>query len=166
MYNSKKVDKILKIISDINMKIALACLIMVIFLNGFEIILRYTMGRSMIWIQEISVLLMVWLIFTGTTKTVYNKKDIAIRIFVDKIPEKIRIIIDTFGRIAVLIFLIYYSLFGYKLIVTQWDTRTLVAEIRQIYFTIPVIVMAVSCSLIYINEIYKSINNYMKGVEY
>lgn len=166
MYNSKKVDKFLEIVSDINMRIALACLVTVIILNASEIILRYTMGRSMIWIQEVSVLLMVWLIFTGTTKTVYNKKDIAIRIFVEKIPEKYRIIIDTFAKISVLIFLIYYSFFGYKLIVTQWDTRTLVAEIRQIYYTIPVIVMAVSCSLIYINEIYKSIKNYMKGVEY
>lgn len=165
MTNSEKIDNLLKIISEINMKIAILCLIILLVINGFEIIIRYALDKSMIWIQEVSVLLMVWLIFTGTAKTVYEKKDIVIKIFVDKISGKKRIIIDILTQIFVLVFLIYYSYFGYKLIITQWSTRTLVAEIRQIYYTIPVIIMAISCSLIYINEIYKHINKLLKGVE-
>ncbi len=157
MYNQKKVDKILKLISDFNMIVALSCLVLLIALNGFEIIIRYTIGRSMIWIQEVSVLLMVWLIFTGTTKTVFNKKEITIEIFVNRFPLKTKKIVAIITKIFVLIFLLYYAYFSYRLIITQGQTRTLVAEIRQIYFTIPVIVMAISCSLIYLNQIYKDI---------
>lgn len=165
MNNKSKVEKSLKLVADINMIIALGCLGIVIVLNLYEIIIRFFLGKSLIWIQEVSVLLMVWMIFTGTTKIVYEKKDIIITILIDKLSKTKKMFVDIIGKIIVSLFFCYYIYYGAVLAISQWNLTTMVAKIRQFYFTLPVIIMSVSSLLIYIYDIYKDIAVLKKGVE-
>jgi len=152
-----KFDKILKHVFDFQLFISMAALVAVIGINAFEILFRFLIGRSLVWVQDITVLLMAWAIFSGFTKVVYDKRNIVITLLTDLFSEKAKIILKILTNILILIFYLILSKFSYQLFVRQFGTFSPIIRIPSSFCTFAVLINCLLISLIYANEIYKNI---------
>lgn len=152
MMNSKFENTVHKI-SDFQMAVAMTSLGVIVPINLYEIIMRTFFNKSLIWIQEISVLLMVWMIFCGFTKIVYEKKDIKIDLITGRLNSRIRTLLEIFTHIVMLVFLLIFSYYGYFYMMKQIGMGTLTSDIPRVLYIFPVVLNSISVTLIYINEL-------------
>jgi len=156
--NTNTFDKFLKYISNIEFTMSMAALMAAIGINGVEITLRFLFGNSFVWIQDITLLLMVWMVFTGFTKVVYERRDIVVSIAIDYLPEKYRIILNILTNILIMIFYIILTKACYQLIIRQYSRFTTTIRLPMSYYTLAVFQNCIIVSLIYINEVLQLIN--------
>lgn len=152
MRNSKY-ENLVSRISDFQMAVAMLSLGIIVPINLYEIIARTFFNKSLIWIQETSVLLMVWMIFCGFTKIVYEKKDIKIDLITGRLNNKIRTVLEILTHIVMLAFLLVFSYYGYFYMMKQIGIGTLTSDIPRVLYIFPVVLNSISVTLIYINEL-------------
>ena len=68
---------------------------LVLFINA---VLRYLLGLSIIWAEEVSMLCMVWIVFLGAIIATLKLSHTRITFFINKIPEDKRKYIVGFVR--------------------------------------------------------------------
>lgn len=146
-------EKLNRLIANSQMGIAMTSLGVIVLINLYEILVRTFFDKSLIWIQEISVLLMVWMIFCGFTKIVYEKKDITIDLITSRLSTRIRLFLEILTHLVMIVFLIVFSYYGYFYLIKQIGIGTLTAGIPRVLYIFPVVLNSVSVALIYMNEI-------------
>ena len=151
----KQKKPLIEIVANIEMYIAMAALAVVVVMNFIEIVLRAAMGHSFMWIQEFSVLMMLWMIFMGFVKIAYINKDVYIDYLVNALPKPMHDAITIIANVLILIFLGILTYFGCRLWMQQLGVRTIVARIPQVLNTTPVIICFVSLIFVYGNNIVK-----------
>lgn len=151
------INKLLKTLTACQITISRCALISVIAINAVEILLRYTMGKSLYWIQDVSLLFMVWMIFPGVTKIVYDKKDISVTLLVEKFPASIRKLIDVLTYILIFVFFLLLSKYSYNLLIGQIGNKTATVGIPLVYYTAAVLLNCISVAAIYLYELYEII---------
>jgi len=147
------VNRILKIITDAQMGIAMVALVSVITVNAFEIGLRFFLGRSLFWIQDVSLLLMLWMIFPGVAKIVYDKKDIVITMLIDRLPPRPKAAFEILGDLLIIGFALTLTIFSYKLLLRQSNSTTATVRIPLLFYTSAVVLNSATILAIYVNEI-------------
>lgn len=157
--------KLNRLIADSQMTIAMTSLGVIVLMNLYEILVRTFFDKSLIWIQEISVLLMVWMIFCGFTKIVYEKKDITIDLITSRLNPRIRLFLEILTHLVMIVFLVVFSYSGYFYMTKQIGIGTLTSNIPRILYIFPVVLNSVSVALIYINEILVDIKLFRKRGE-
>ena len=155
--------KTLKVICEVQNVIAIASLLAMIALNSVEIFRRYFLGKSWIWIQEITVLFLVFFTFFGFSKVVYDKNDIAIDLVLSKLPSGGRKALQLILYIAVLGFCINYNYYTYNLVLTQSVQSTVISHHPMSWRSIPALVNGITMSLIYIREILDTLFDKKEG---
>ena len=148
----KHTSKLLWGICEMQGVIAIVSLLLMIALNAVEIFRRYFFGLSWIWIQEVTVLLLVCFTFFGFSKVVYDKNDIAIDLVLSRLPGSGRKALQAALHLIVLAFCIVYTYYTYKLLMTQWTQTTPVAHYPMVLRTTPALVNGITMCLIYIRE--------------
>lgn len=118
----------LKTICDVEMVISILSLILLVSINIVEIFRRVAFGKSFIWIQEITILLLLWFTFMGFGKMTYDKKDIYIDFFVRKMPLKIRQFVKISVVVVALLFAAIYAYYAFLLVIKQIGQTTVVAR--------------------------------------
>ncbi len=150
---SERLNGLVGKIAEWQMRLAMLTLGIIVPINLYEILVRYFFNKSLIWIQEVSVLLMVWMIFCGFTKIVYDKKDITIDLLTSRFSAKTRLGVDAITQMIVLAFLLIFTFYGYQYFLKQIGIGTLTAGIPRILYIIPVVLNSASVTLIYFNQL-------------
>lgn len=81
--------------------VKLACL--VVCICGFtlcifqmaEVFCRYVLGSSIIFVEELSRVLLIWLGFVGASVAMYDKAHVGIDLVINKLGSKSRYVVDT-----------------------------------------------------------------------
>lgn len=134
-------------IVEIQSWIALALLTLAIVLNAYEIFQRNFLGKSFIWIQEYSTLMLLWFALLGMSKIVYEQEDIYVDLFVKYFPAMLRKLIDVLIYAAITVFLVVATIYTYKLFLSQEGNYTIVAayplQLRSLALLIGFVTMGV-----------------------
>jgi TRAP-type C4-dicarboxylate transport system permease small subunit len=140
-------------ITDAQMGIAIVALGSVIAVNALEIGLRFFLGRSLFWIQDVSLLLMLWMIFPGVAKIVYDKKDIVVTMLIDKLPPRPKALVDIIGDLLIIVFALILTIFSYRLLLRQSGSSTATVRIPLFFYTSAVVLNSATILAIYLNEV-------------
>jgi len=89
-----------------------------------EVLLRYVIGSSMEWTDEISRLLLVWMTFTGIGLVILERKEIFAQVFTQKLSPQARKTWSRFLDFLVLTFNIFLVIFGLQMTHFSWDIKT------------------------------------------
>ena len=103
----KKDNKVLKILGNLDALCAcvlLACLIVLTFAG---VLRRYIMRSPITWMEEIQMILFVWVVFLGGSAAFREGAHIAIEIVVDTLPKKIGGFVERFDVLLQLVILVY-----------------------------------------------------------
>lgn len=115
-------------------------LLIIIVLVSVQVILRKLFSLSLVWVEEVSLLLVVWMAFIAMAIGVAENLHISITLFFDRLPKAAQRVLLVFNNVLVAGvggIMVYY---GYKLIMstrnstlptTKWPTFIL-------YLMIPV----------------------------
>lgn len=101
------VNELLDFIDDIAKK---ACVFLGILMAGtviLQVLCRYVLKNPLIWTEELSRYLMIWLGFIGASTMVKNWENVYVDYFVKKLPSKVEKAIVLVNKTIILIFLIW-----------------------------------------------------------
>jgi len=103
-----------------------------------EVFLRYVIGSSMEWTDEISRLLLVWMTFTGVGLVILERKEIFAQVFTQRFSPQARKNWARFIDLLALVFNIFLVIFGLQMTHFSWDIKTESLELPFSYFYVSI----------------------------
>ena len=150
-------DRIMKKMSEAMLLIAAIALTITIAVNAVEIFRRFAFDASFYWIQDVTLLGMMWFIFPGMVMISYKGIDVYIDIFINKFPAKIRSVVQIINDImvmAICLVLFYYSC---QLFLLRLGKSMLTSEIPYFWYTLAMVIVFLQLALVYFGKILKGI---------
>ena len=149
----RAVDRIEEVVTSV-------LLVAVIAINGMEVFTRTVLNYSFSWVYEINLLAANWIYFIGICLVYYHNGDITVealdRFVSPKLLGRYRVLVNAV-IVALLCVLIYY---GGVLLAIQSRTKTLGLGVPNHFFSMPVVIGAVSMVLIIV---WQSLGLWLEG---
>ncbi|SDL11545.1 TRAP transporter small permease [Halarsenatibacter silvermanii] len=105
-----------------------------------QVVARYFLGASTPWTSELSRYLMVWIALVGASVLSKEEKHAAVNLFKNRLPPRLRIIIEVFINILILLLLFILVLRGFRYSFDYWNSISPATGIRRTwaYLSLPV----------------------------
>lgn len=123
------------------------CLIVIIF--GIEIFLRFVFNFSFTWSYELATFLYIWFVFLGAILVTLNNSHLRMDTFFNKLPYKIRIILDFIFNLLIIWFLITLLKSSIDLISKTYSNKSPIMRIPMVIVFSCVQIFAFSAVVIY-----------------
>ena len=143
-------NKALKVLGNLDMVFAGVLMVGLIVLTFVGVIRRYFLRDPITWMEEVQMLLFLWVVFLGGSAAFRTGSHIAIEIVVDALPKKIGGVIERFDVLLELLILGYLFMqewsYYYQLMEAGKVTTLLRIPYSIVYLVVPVggILMIVS----------------------
>jgi TRAP-type C4-dicarboxylate transport system permease small subunit len=103
-----------------------------------EVVLRYVIGSSMEWTDEISRLLLVWMTFSGIGLVIREKKEIFAQVFSQKLSSRAKNLWSFLIDLLVFAFNLFLVIYGIQMTHFSWDIRSESLEFPFSYFYVSI----------------------------
>lgn len=105
-----------------------------------QVFMRYLFLFSLSWSEEVARYLMIWVSFLGASLALKYGFHIGVEFIMNRIPEKIRGWVHLVAKIGILIFLIYFTIGGFRIswAVRDQDSPALLFSMAYAYLAAPV----------------------------
>ena len=105
-----------------------------------QVFMRYLFLYSLSWSEEVARYLMIWVSFLGASLALKYGLHIGIEFMINRVPEKIRGWINLIAQIGILIFLVYFTIGGFRVswAVRDQDSPALLFSMAYAYLAAPV----------------------------
>ena len=129
--------------------------LVVITIGG--VIMRYFFNSPWHWTEEMSGLLMVWIIFVGMAAAEYRETNLTISFITDVLKPKLSALINLLLCLASVALLLYMGWLGYKLAAATAFRVTQILKVSLYWMYIAVPVGAVLTALLMLPQIRRHI---------
>ena len=99
-----------------------------------EVTLRYLFSHSMIFTEELSRYLMVWIVFLGSALAIRDGSHIRIQILVNRLGPRLQQIVKLAADALIIAFLIFITVEGLKILPRQLQQMCITIDISLFYF--------------------------------
>ncbi len=106
----------------------------ILIIVTIEVGLRYIFGLSLIFTEELSRYLMVWVVFLGGAIAIRDGSHITISVFVVRLNTKMRQIVQTVAHALTLAFLVVITIEGIRILPRQLYQMCITIDISLFYF--------------------------------
>ena len=137
----------LAFLGRMEMAVTVLSIVVICCLTGASIVLRYFFGASLLWGEEVSLLLMKVMVFAGAAAVYKGRAYIAIDFVFRAFGPRGRYLLSIAAWMAAAGFAAVVAWQGMLMYPTQIHTRTYLLELPKFYFTVPVIYGAASIVL-------------------
>jgi len=105
-----------------------------------QVFMRYLFLYSLSWSEEVARYLMIWVSFLGASLALKYGFHIGVEFIINRIPEEIRGWVNLMAKIGILIFLIYFTIGGFRVswAVRDQDSPALLFSMAYAYLAAPV----------------------------
>jgi len=137
----------LKILRSLDEIIASLVLVFILLLTMTGVVFRYLLNQPLAWQEEISTVLMVWLVFMGCSLVAKKSTPIRIDTLTELLPRRQKRIWLCVVHVTVLVVLgvvLYYS--ALLTLQTQKQTSVLKIPYQCVYAAIPISVFLMMCT--------------------
>ncbi|MBT8364739.1 MAG: TRAP transporter small permease [Deltaproteobacteria bacterium] len=99
-----------------------------------EVTLRYLFSHSMIFTEELSRYLMVWIVFLGSALAIRDGSHIRIQILLNRLGPRMQQIVKLAAYALIIVFLIFITVEGLKILPRQLQQMCITIDISLFYF--------------------------------
>lgn len=99
-----------------------------------EVTLRYLFSHSLIFTEELSRYLMVWIVFLGSALAIRDGSHIRIQILVNRLGPRMQQIAQLAAYILIIAFLVFVTVEGLKILPRQLQQMCITIDISLFYF--------------------------------
>jgi len=146
MKGKELIRKLAKLPGYVELTIAIAALSILLLVTFVGVIMRYFMGKPFVWLEEVQLACIVWTVFSAGCIGFRYKAHVAIEIFVDMLPAKIRKVVEVLIGVLIVITLVFFydSIQAYLAIFIRTGRGT---PLLKIPYTTVYGIVPVSCVL-------------------
>lgn len=136
-------DKV--ITNSINMirNVCALLLMLMMVVTSLHVFFRYMLNSPLIWSEEFALLLLIWFGFFSISNELYHDNHMAIIMFYEKFPVKIRRFIDVVRHFIVGAFCLIMTIYLYKITASVGGNKLPVSGLPKIIMYIPVIISSI-----------------------
>ena len=99
-----------------------------------EVTLRYLFSHSLIFTEELSRYLMVWIVFLGSALAIRDGSHIHIQILVKRLSARMQQIVKLAAYALIIAFLVFITVEGLKILPRQLQQMCITIDISLFYF--------------------------------
>jgi TRAP-type transport system small permease protein len=119
----------------VNWLVASALLVLVGITN-YGVFMRYVMGQPVHWGEEMSALLLIWIVMVGAIAAERDGQHLTISVFTDILPEGVRRGLELAVTLASAVLLFYLAWLGWQLAMSTQFRVTAILRIPQMYLNL------------------------------
>lgn len=149
-------DKLMKKLADLMLIVSVLSLSAAIVLNAIEIFRRFAFDGSFYWIQDVTLLCMMWFIFPGMVTISYKGTDVFVDIFLHQFPAGVQKAINIINDILVTGLCLILFRYSVSLMTLRMGKSMLASEIPYFWYTLAMVVVFLLLALIYLGKVIKA----------
>ncbi len=123
---------------------AAAILVVITLVNGAEILSRYVFGESILWAQESTLFLAMWMVFLGAGVLYKRKEYIVVTFLTDFFEPGTRYLLSIAVHLCSLTFLVFLLVSSLQLAEHQGRFVSTGLHVNLRYFVLPISIASVS----------------------
>jgi TRAP-type C4-dicarboxylate transport system permease small subunit len=131
-------DNLLEWFSRINTVLTGIAMVVMTAIFGWLVFGRYVLNATPTWVEQISLLLIVYISFLGGSIGVHRKTHLGVSVFREMSPKPIQRIFDFLTHAILAGFGILMAVYGYKLTVFKWSTEIPLIRISEGWRALPI----------------------------
>lgn len=143
--------------AEIILSIAMMATISVIVM--LQVFCRFALRSPLSWPEELSLFLLPWIVFTGTSILLKQGGHISVSVFVNTLPPVVRSVIAILVDLILIYILVILIIYGTSSFYLQSVASTINLGIPKGYFTLPQVIFSFSMILYMIETLHGKIMN-------
>lgn len=136
-------DKILDFISYINTIFTGVALVVLTVIFGWLVFGRYVLNATPTWVEQVALLLVVYIGFLGASIGVHNQTHLGVAVFKELSPKPVQRIFELLSHLIMGGFGLVMMVYGYKLTVFKWDALIPLINISEGYRALPIMLSGI-----------------------
>lgn len=145
------------------MAVACVALGICVAVNAYEIFMRFFYSKSLSWIQDFTLLMMLWFIFPGMVKIANKGSDISVDLFVSKLPPNMQTVIKVIMDVMVALFSVFLFCSSINMFMLRIGQVKTVSQIPLNCYTLAITVSMFFMALVYIEKLVQLFRNRKDG---
>jgi TRAP-type C4-dicarboxylate transport system permease small subunit len=141
--NKSPFDRLLDFFSHISTVITGIAMVFMTAIFGWLVFGRYVLNATPTWVEQYSLLLVVYISFLGASVGVYKKTHLGVSVFREMSPKPVRRIFDFLIHGILAGFGILMAVYGYKLTVFKWSAEIPLILVSEGWRSLPIILSGV-----------------------
>ena len=101
---------------------------------------RYVLNATPTWVEQASLLLIVFIGFLGAAVGIHNKTHLGVTFLRDNAPTPMKIIFDMINHIFIMIFGFIMMIYSYELVLFKWGTQIPLIHLPEGLRAVPIMI--------------------------
>jgi TRAP-type C4-dicarboxylate transport system permease small subunit len=152
-------DRLLDLCSRITTIITGIGMVVMTAIFGWLVFGRYVLNATPTWVEQYSLLLVVYISFLGASVGVHQKTHLGVSVFREISPKPVRRIFDFLIHCTLAGFGMLMTVYGYKLTVFKWSSEIPLIRISEGWRSLPIILSGVLIILYSIGHLINFFSN-------
>ena len=136
-------DKFLDLLSFINTIITGIFLVALTAIFGWLVFGRYVLNSTPTWVEQVALLLVVYIGFQGASIGIHRKTHLGVSVFREISPKPVQKVFELFSHIIMGGFGLVMTVYGYKLTLFKWDAQIPLVHISEGFRSLPVLLSGI-----------------------
>ena len=136
--NKSLFDRLLDLFSYINTVITGVALVVMTAIFGWLVFGRYVLNATPTWVEQVALLLVVYISFLGASVGVHQKTHLGVSVFREMSPKPVRRIFDFLSHGILFGFGILMAVYGYKLTIFKWTAQIPLIRVSEGWRSLPI----------------------------
>lgn len=136
-------DKFLDLLCDINSVITGVGLVVLTVIFGWLVFGRYVLNATPTWVEQIALLLVVYIGFLGASIGVHKQTHLGVSVFREISPKPVQRLFDFLSQSIMCGFGLVMTIYGYKLTVFKWDALIPLINISEGLRSLPIMLSGI-----------------------
>lgn len=157
--------KVINYISRLLRELSTIVLGAMVILNLIEILRRTIFAKSLIWVQELSTILVVWLVFIGAAHYYVDKNLLSVDFLYNKAKGMLRLIWGVCIHSIALFVLYYFIIQSYRYALIMMPSFTNAMNWSMALYAIPMVISSIVMALGTVIKIYDLFIEYREHIK-
>jgi TRAP-type transport system small permease protein len=157
--NKSTFDRLLDLFSYINTIITGIAMVVMTAIFGWLVFGRYVLNATPTWVEQVSLLLVVYIGFLGASVGVHKKTHLGVSVFREISPEPVRHFFDFLSHSILAGFGVIMTIYGYKLTVFKWAAEIPLIHVSEGLRSLPIMLSGILIFLYSIGHLIHFLSN-------
>lgn len=140
-------DRFLDFLCAVTTVITGTAMVVLTAIFGWLVFGRYVLNATPTWVEQISLLLIIYIGFLGASIGVHKNTHLGVSVFREISPKPVQYVFELLSHILMLGFGLIMMIYGYKLMLFKWDALIPLINISDGLRALPIMVSGVLISL-------------------
>jgi TRAP-type transport system small permease protein len=136
-------DRLLDLVSHITTIITSIALVVMTAIFGWLVFGRYVLNATPTWVEQYSLLLIVYIGFLGASVGVHQKTHLGVSVFREMSPKPVGRFFDFLSHTILAGFGVVMTVYGYKLTLFKWNAEIPLIHLSEGIRSLPILLSGV-----------------------